>query len=128
MDEQVNSPNPVNFFTSQRVFEYLYRLKMSTMFIILLSAIQIFIWLHYNFSDYDKSNTIIVIACKSFLIITNLINFIKLLFLVQVIDENLFNKINCIFYISCFGFVVNTIETLYTLFGPYLEYFEGIIV
>jgi hypothetical protein len=128
VSEQVYLSNLENFFTSRRVFEYLFRLKLSTLFIIILSSIQIFIWLHYKFSDYDKSNTIIVIASKAFLILTNLINLINLLFLVRVIDESLFGKINCIFYISCFGFVVNTIETLYTLFGPYLQYFEGMIV
>jgi hypothetical protein len=115
----------VKFFNSQRVFEYIYRLKLSTLFITLLSGIQIFIWLHYGFAEVNKSNTIIVIASKVFLIIMNIINFFKLIFLVQAIDEKVLDRINWIFYTSSFGFVVNTIETIYTLFGPYLQYFEG---
>ncbi len=116
---------PVKFFNSQRVFEYLYRQKLSTSFITFFSGIQIFIWLHYGFAEVNLSNTIIVIASKIFLIVINIINFIKLLFLVQAIDEKVLDRINWVFYTSCFGFVVNTIETIYTLFGPYLEYFES---
>ncbi len=36
------------------------------------------------------------------------------------------SRISCVFFTTCFGFVVNVVETLYTLFGAYLEYFEGL--
>jgi ABC-type bacteriocin/lantibiotic exporter with double-glycine peptidase domain len=115
----------VQFFTSPRVNQYLRRLKICCSFIIIFTIIQTYLWYKLKFMEINYNNTLLVFGANTLLIFANLINLFKLMFFTNLIDKKIVDRINCLFYFGFFGFVVNMIETLCTLFGAYLSYFES---
>lgn len=69
----------------------------------------------------------VVYITNLLLIIANIINLVKLFNFDKLIDLKVLRKIIWIFYYALSGVFVNIIQTLYTLFGPYLDYFECIL-
>jgi hypothetical protein len=114
----------VLFFKSDRVKQYLTRLKVCTCLIIILCFGQCFIWMYFNFADQDYSNTVLVYVTNTILIILNVINFFKLMFFRNMFQGKIIEKLNVFFYFSLVGFLVNMTQTLLTLFNAYLNYFE----
>jgi hypothetical protein len=93
--------------------------------IIVFACIQIEIWVQLNFIQVEYKNSMFVYLSDVLLVIANLINLFKLFCFSKLIDQKIMNKINCLFYFSFFGFANNMIQTLFTLFGSYLTYFES---
>jgi len=98
------------------------------MLVILFSALQILIWSKLNFIKIDMQNTILVYASNSILIVINFINFIKLMCIQNLLDKHIIRKLLYIFYYILCGFIINLLQTLFTLFEAYLRYFQGKII
>lgn len=75
--------------------------------------------------EINYNNSLLVFCANSLLIISNLTNQVKLIFFNKFLDDKIVHRINCLFYSAFFGFIVNMIETIWTLFGAYLSYFES---
>jgi len=115
------------FFNTNRVNHYTIRLKSSSLIIILISALQIILWANLDFYKIDERNTILVYATNSLTILLHIFNFIKFMVIHKIQCGNIVDKTLCIFYSMLISFFVNVIQTLMTLFGSYLNYFQGTI-
>ncbi len=115
------------FFTSPRVNEYLRRLKICSFLIILFSLIQTVSWLKLNFIEINFSNSILVFSTNFYLFISNIGTLIALCLFTKIVDHSIMKKIDILFYFSFFGFFINMVQTLSTLFESFLAYFESII-
>ncbi len=114
-----------NFFSSKRVNQYIFRLKTSSMLVILFSALQIFIWSKLDFIDIDPQNTIFVFSSNFILIVINSINLVKFMCIHMLLDKHIISKVLYAFYYMLIAFLINLIQTLFTLFEAYLRYFQG---
>jgi hypothetical protein len=85
-------------------------------------------WWKLDLIKVNFENSMYVFGTDFILVLTTLINVFKLCCLEYTQRENVMNKLNCIFYFSLFGFSLNLLQTLYTLFGSFLSYFECKII
>jgi hypothetical protein len=115
----------VNFFSSSRVNQYLNRLKGCYISIIIFTLIHSFMWIELDFINVNFGNSMLVFFSNICLFVSNFINLVKICCFARMVDNKIINRVQCIFYVTFFGFIINLIETLFTLFGAYLNYFES---
>ncbi len=97
---------------------------MSSIFIILLSFTQSMMWVKLDLMDIDFNNSIVVFVSDFILFMLNIINLYKLVCFSRYIDIYVMQTMNWLFYYSLAAFFINVIETLFTLFGAFLNYFQ----
>lgn len=114
-----------NFFSSPRVNQYLRRLKFCCSSIIIFTLFQTYLWYKLEFMEINYNNSLLVFCANTLLIFSNFTNLVKLIFFDKLLDDKIVHKISCLFYFAFFGFFVNMVETIWTLFGAYLSYFES---
>lgn len=95
------------------------------MLVIFFSALQIFIWSKLDFINIDEHNTILVFSSNFILILINTVNLFKFVCIHMLLDKQIINKVLYIFYYMMGAFIINLIQTLFTLFEAYLRYFQG---
>ncbi len=114
----------LEFLRTPRVRQYTKRIYSASLFFIFSTSIEILIWLQLDLIQVNYENSIFVCGTDFILILSTFINVLKLCCFEYTKRDDVMNKLNCIFYFSLFGFLLNLLETVYTLFGSFLNYFE----
>lgn len=114
-----------DFFNSLIIKTYLNRIRLSSILLILFAIIQCVIWNKLEFMNILLDNWIIVMCGSSIILFSNLAILIKISKITKKTDNNVINTIKCIYFMSMLNFMTSLIESLFTLFGAYLTYFES---
>lgn len=112
------------FFRSPTVKHYVYRICLASLIFILFTIIEILIWLKLDLVEVNYENSAFVFFADCLLITTTMISILKFICINKTEKSLLMNNINFLFYVSFFIFLLNLAETVYTLFGSFLSYFE----
>ncbi len=112
------------FLKSRRVIQYLKRIYFSCSMFIFLNAAQIVTWIKMGLHETDLDNTIFVSSSDVLFITFSIIIIVKLITLKSIKKDAVISRLNCLEYIALFIFLLNILETIYTLLFSFLGYFE----